>query len=173
MVVFHTTISTQPFLHAEFVSIRFRLTIVSENALKSKHGMLPGMRLLGIDYGSKRVGIALTDDKAMMAFPHSVLQNTPTLQKEIERIVAQESVGKIVIGYSLNREGQPNKVHDAVETLMLDLTLSTGIPIELEPEQYTTQEAIRLQGKNEKTDASAAAIILNSYLTRHKSKKHD
>jgi RNase H-fold protein (predicted Holliday junction resolvase) len=51
---------------------------------------------------------------------------------------------------------------------MLDLTLSVGIPVELEPEQYTTQEAIRFQGRTDMTDAAAASIILNSYLSRTK-----
>jgi RNase H-fold protein (predicted Holliday junction resolvase) len=51
---------------------------------------------------------------------------------------------------------------------MSDLTLQVGVPVHLEPEQYTTQEAVRFQGRNEKTDASAAAIILNSFITRTK-----
>jgi RNase H-fold protein (predicted Holliday junction resolvase) len=54
---------------------------------------------------------------------------------------------------------------------MLDLTLNLGLPIELEPEQYTTQEAIRLQGRNEMTDASAASVILNSYLLKIENRK--
>ncbi len=126
------------------------------------------MRFLGIDYGSKKIGLALTDDKGMMAFPHSVIPTNEETPKVIEALVLKESVGEIVIGHSLDREGNPNKVHEAVEALMLDLTLSIGIPIHLEPEQYSTQEAIRIQGRNEKTDAAAAAIILNSYITRSK-----
>ena len=124
------------------------------------------MRLMGIDYGTKRVGIALSDDKAMMAFPHTVLLNDATLQKGIENIVQREHVEKIVIGHSLGRDGAPNKVHDAIEEFIQDLTLNLGLPIELEPEQYTTQEAIRFQGKGKMTDASAASIILNSYIVR-------
>ena len=65
-----------------------------------------------------------------------------------------------------DKEGNPNAIHAAVEALMTDLTLSVGIPIHLQPEQYTTQEAVRLQGRNDKVDASAAAIILNSYITQ-------
>jgi putative holliday junction resolvase len=127
------------------------------------------MRIMGIDYGTKRVGIALTDDKGMMAFPYGVLENTTSLQKDIEKIIATERVEKIVIGHSIDRNGVPNKIHDAVEALMLDLTLSLGIPIELEPEQYSTQEAMRYEGKkNALTDASAASIILNSYIMRGK-----
>ena len=124
------------------------------------------MRKMGIDYGSKRVGIAFTDEGGQMAFPHGVLPNDKNLQKEIENLIAQKGVTEIVMGYSLGRDGQPNAIHTKVEELMGDLTLSLGLPIHLQPEQYTTQEAIRLQGKNDQVDASAAALILNSYLTQ-------
>ena len=126
------------------------------------------MKLMGIDYGTKRVGIALTDDTGMMAFPRVVLPNDASLMKGIEKIVGEEKVGRIVIGHSLGRDGTPNKVHAQVEDFIQDLTLHIGLPIELEPEQYTTQEAIRVQGRNEMTDASAASVILNSFIMRHK-----
>ncbi len=124
------------------------------------------MKLMGLDYGTKRVGVALSDDKAMMAFPHAVLPNDAALMKSIEEIVQKEKVSTIIIGHSLGRDGVPNKVHAKVEELIQDITLSLGIPVELEPEQYTTQEAIRFQGRTPMTDAGAASIILNSYITR-------
>lgn len=126
------------------------------------------MRLLGIDYGTKKVGFALTDERGVMAFPHAVVPNNAKLMKYIERLVESEKVGKIIIGHSLNQKGSPNAVHEGAEALMLDITLNLGIPVDLEPEQYTTQEAMRLQGQNAKTDAAAATIILNSYLTKRK-----
>ncbi len=124
------------------------------------------MRIMGIDYGSKNVGIAVTDEGGQMAFPHGVLKNDINLQREIENLIEKKNVTEIVIGHSLGRDGKPNAIHTKVEELMMDLTLSVGIPIHLQPEQYTTQEAVRLQGKNDQVDASAAAIILNSYLTK-------
>jgi putative Holliday junction resolvase len=126
------------------------------------------MRLMGIDYGTKRVGVAFTDDKGLMAFPHDTLKNDTDLLKNLVRLIEEKTVGAVVIGLSLNREGKPNKVQAQVEELIGDLTLHVGVPVHLEPEQYSTQEAIRFQGRNEKTDASAAAIILNSYITRNK-----
>jgi putative Holliday junction resolvase len=121
---------------------------------------------MGIDYGTKRVGVALTDDKGMMAFPHSVIPNDGALLNSIEKIALAEKVGMIVIGHSLGREGTPNAVHAKVEDFIQDLTLNIGLPIELEPEQYTTQEAIRFQGRTDMTDAAAASIILNSFIMR-------
>lgn len=130
------------------------------------------MRLLGIDYGSKRVGLALTNEDGTMAFPKGVIPNDQKLVATITELVKTERVEKIIIGHSLNREGGANPIHAAVEALITDLTLEVGLPIELEPEQYTTQEATRIQGKNEATDASAAALILNSYITKHNEETH-
>ncbi len=126
------------------------------------------MRLMGIDYGTKRVGVALSDESGKMAFPHKVLENNNKLADEIEKIVNENNVSGIVIGHSKNREGGDNPVHEAVTELIGDLTLRVGLPVHLEPEQYTTQEAIKLQGRNEMTDAAAATIILNSYITKKK-----
>lgn len=126
------------------------------------------MRLLGIDYGTKRVGIALSDEAGLMAFPEVVLPNNNELLKTIETLIEKKSVTEIVIGHSLNRSGDPNVIHEAVADFIQDLTLATGLPVHLEPEQYTTQEAIRFQGRTDMTDAAAAAVILNSYITRNK-----
>jgi len=124
------------------------------------------MRLLGIDYGSKRVGIALSDEAGVMAFPHSVLPNDERLLTLITQLVIDKNVQAIVVGHSLDRTGNTNEIHVAVEALMVDLTLALGVPIHLQPEHYTTKQALRDQGRNDKLDASAAALILNSYITQ-------
>lgn len=126
------------------------------------------MRFLGIDYGSKRVGLALSDEAGIMAFPLKVIPNTPNLLKELETIIADKKVAEIVIGHSLDKNSQPNKIQVAIEDLMTDLTLATGVPINLEPEQFSTQAALQIQGRNEMTDASAATLILDSFITRVK-----
>lgn len=124
------------------------------------------MRFLGIDYGTKKVGLALTDEGGHMAFPHAVVPNDGALLKTIEKLAHEKDVKQIVIGHSLDKKGVPNAVHAQVEEFMQDLTLVLGVPIALEPEQYTTQEALRAEGRTALTDASAAAIILNSYLAK-------
>ncbi|HMA79138.1 MAG TPA: Holliday junction resolvase RuvX [Candidatus Paceibacterota bacterium] len=124
------------------------------------------MRYLGIDYGTKRVGLALSDERGQMAFPHDVVPNSPELVSTLESVIAEQHVEAIVIGHSKQLNGSDNPLHEAVTELVTDLTLATGLPIHLEPEQYTTQEAVRWQGRTDKTDAAAAAIILNSYLSR-------
>lgn len=128
------------------------------------------MRFLGIDYGSKRVGVALSDEAGLMAFPHKVIVNSPTLTQELEAIISEKGVAEIVIGHSLDKTNQPNKIQAAIEELLTDLTLATGLPIHLEPEQFSTQAALQIQGRTDMTDAAAATLILDSYLTRLKNK---
>lgn len=126
------------------------------------------MRYMGIDFGTKKVGVALSDESGTMAFPETVLANDDNLLKSVVALAEDKAVKEIVIGHSLNTTGEPNRVQQAIEEFITDLTLHLGITVHLEPEQYTTQEALRLQGRSDKTDASAAAIILNSYLNRIK-----
>ena len=126
------------------------------------------MKLLGIDYGKKRIGIALSDDGGLMAFPHEVYKNDADFFKTLLGLVAEHNISAVVIGESKDKAGEYNEIHEAVNELMTNLTLELGIPVHLEPEQYTTQEAIRFQGRTEKTDAAAAAIILNSFISRQK-----
>lgn len=125
------------------------------------------MRYIGIDYGTKKVGIAFSDESGSMAFPHDVIPNDTELVATIEKLIESKGVAAMVIGHSIGRDGSDNKVQEAINEFIGDITLRTGVPVHLEPEQYSTQEALRLQGRNTKTDASAAAIILNSYLLKH------
>jgi putative Holliday junction resolvase len=127
-------------------------------------------RLLGIDFGKKRVGVAVSDELGTMAFPHKVFDNDGALLKNICAVINEKKVSEIVIGHSLDKEGKPNEIHNKAESLMLDLTLETGLPIHLQSELYTTQAALRIQGRNAMTDAAAATLILDNFITRQKKK---
>jgi putative Holliday junction resolvase len=124
------------------------------------------MRLLGIDYGTKRVGVALSDEEGMMAFPHTTYPNDTALLNRIVELAQEREVGAVVLGHSLSREGAPNPVQSGIDSFAQELEGALGIPVHLEPEHYSTQAAIRLQGRTDRTDASAAALILDAYLTR-------
>ncbi len=124
------------------------------------------MRRIGIDYGTKRIGIALSSEDGSMAFPHDVWQNDGMVLKKLEQLIEEKAVKEIVIGHSKNKDGTDNAVQAAITELVTDLTLALGIPIHLEPEQYSTQAALRIQGRNAQTDAAAAALILDSYIMK-------
>lgn len=123
---------------------------------------------MGIDFGSKKVGLALSDESRRMAFPHSVIPNDADMLGTIVSLIETEGVGEVVCGHSLNNDGTDNVIHAATESFITDLTLQLPIPIHLQPEQYTTQAASRIQGKDAQTDAAAAALILESYLAKNR-----
>ncbi len=122
------------------------------------------MRYLGIDYGEKRVGLALSDERGDFSYPLSVLQNSENLVEEIDKICKENEVNLVVIGESKNFEQKENDIMKKVHPFMKDLKEKTGIEIVLHPEFMTSLEAEHLQGHNDMHDASAAAIILKSYL---------
>ena len=129
------------------------------------------MRFLGIDYGTKRVGLALSDEDGQLAFPKSVLSNTKDLAMDIKKICVEESISGIVVGESRDLDGTPNPLMEDIEIFMEQLKKEIDVPLYLEPEFFTSHQAQKIQGKNDMLDASAAAIILQSFLDKENNKK--
>ncbi|MEK7461620.1 MAG: Holliday junction resolvase RuvX [Patescibacteria group bacterium] len=121
------------------------------------------MKLMAIDYGEKRVGIASTDEKGEFALPRAVWSNDKTLIDKVLKFKEEEKIEKIIIGESRNLGGDLNPIQKAIDKFKRKLETS-GAEIVSHPEVFTTLEARRLQGQTEMTDASAAALILKSYL---------
>jgi len=128
------------------------------------------MRHLGIDFGTKKVGLALSDEAGVMGFPHAVVKNDEGLLLRLTTLIETERVGRIVIGESLNSSGNDNPVAEAARVFGEALKAHTNIPVAYEMEAFSTQEARRdFEGNRTNTgelDASAAALILTSYLSR-------
>ena len=145
------------------------------------------MRYLGIDYGSKRVGVAVSDEAGKFALPLAVLPNDKKLLSEIKKIIAEKKIEAVVLGESKNFKGEDNAIMKGAREFKVALEKETGLSVFLEPEFMTSAEADRMKppasGQNRKTgvrlrrpkvtnemlDASAAAIILQSYLDRRSS----
>ncbi|MEK7114081.1 MAG: Holliday junction resolvase RuvX [Patescibacteria group bacterium] len=135
------------------------------------------MRYLGVDYGSKKVGLALSDEAGVMGFPHRIVRNSPRLIDELCALVAKENIGAIVIGKSRTLAGGENPIAKDARALGSLVTLRARVPVFFESEVFTSTEARRMPGKEIKSrapkkhaavDASAAALILTSFLTRQK-----
>ncbi len=129
------------------------------------------MRLLGIDFGTKRVGLALSDEGGVLAFPKTTLLNNENLIQEIQSVVNDYNVAKIVVGESKNLDGKDNPLMEHIKDFCEELKEEIKIDIFLEPEFLTSFQAKRFQGETGQTDASAAAIILQSYIDKDKNKK--
>ena len=121
------------------------------------------MLLMAIDYGEKRVGIASTDETGSFALPRVVWPNDETLLDKILKFKDEEGIEKIIIGESKNLDGSDNPIQKKIEGLKKELE-KRGAVVVSHPEVFTTVEARRLQGQTEMTDASAAALILKSFL---------
>ncbi len=126
------------------------------------------MRILGIDYGSKRVGVAVSDEAAALAFPCEVFKNGKNLVKNIKEICQEKNISKIVLGESLDYKGRPNPVMVEIEKFKILLEKETGLPVVFETKVLTTKQAAASQPDSKKLDASAAALILQTYLDKRK-----
>ena len=121
------------------------------------------MRLIAIDYGSKRVGVASTDATGEFALPRLVLPNDEELLEKVLALKMKEGIEKVVIGESKNLDGTPNKIMEEAEKFKKQLE-EKGVEVVWHPEIFTTMEARQIQGNSALTDASAAALILKSFL---------
>ena len=124
------------------------------------------MRYLAIDYGEKRVGIALSDESGRLAFPKKVLAQDKKLIPALEKMCMEEKIGAIIIGESLDFKNHPNPIMKKILAFKAELAKKVKCQIHFEPEFMTSQEATHIQGEGNMHDASAAALILKSYLDK-------
>jgi|SRR3989338_7621225 len=141
------------------------------------------MRYLGIDFGKKRVGLALSDESGRLAFPHSVLPNDKELIAAVTEIAKEQKVKAVIVGESKDLSGKANPLMKDIDAFIASLKKVLKKPVILEPEFWTSFQAARWQSRRpeasrgsglraehrraqEMLDASAAAIILQSYLDK-------
>jgi putative Holliday junction resolvase len=132
------------------------------------------MRILAVDHGEKRIGLALGDPTATIASPFKVIEHVSRLMDaaQVATIADENDVGLIVIGQSFDEEGNPNLAGRRAARFAEALKEQTQIPIVLWDESFSTQDArltrIELGVSRKKRgghhDALAAVVILQSYL---------
>lgn len=137
------------------------------------------MRILGLDYGSKTVGVALSDATCLIAQPLETIERKQENKlrqtyARIEALVVEHDVDKIVLGLPKMMNNTEGPRVQATREFAENLERRTGLPIIFEDERLTTVEANRIleetgvcvSGRKEHIDKMAAAIILQSYLDR-------
>jgi putative Holliday junction resolvase len=137
------------------------------------------MRALGVDYGRKRVGLALSDASGMLARPWKTLavfgldRQVAEITREVEALAAEsDGLSVVVIGLPRRLSGEANEQTATVEQLAARLGTHSAVPIVLQDERLTSHEAEELLSRREKDwrkrksqlDAVAAAVILQDYL---------
>jgi putative Holliday junction resolvase len=131
-------------------------------------------RVLGIDYGDKRVGIAWSDPLGIAAHPQPFLCNSALLIDEIKQIIVTYNIQKVIVGVPKNRKGEPTQQTGKVMQFMDRLKKSLTIPIETINEGYSTKAAsqqLHECGKSTRVqrgliDSQSAAFFLQGYLDR-------
>lgn len=144
------------------------------------------MRILGLDYGSKTVGVALSDATCLIAQPLETIERKQENKlrqtyARIEALVEEHEVDKIVVGLPKMMNNTEGPRVQATKEFAVNLERRTGLPILFMDERLTTVEANRIleetgvcvSGRKEHIDKMAAAIILQSYLDLEGNKKHE
>ena len=132
------------------------------------------MRVLAIDYGTKRVGIAVSDPTGIIAQPLEFILAEPAdkFWSRLDSILKEKEVGRIIVGMPRNMDGSFGPAAQRVEGFVGELRAKGPIPVQTLDERLTTRQAERvlIQGntrrekRKEKIDQTAAAILLQSYL---------
>lgn len=129
------------------------------------------MRILGIDYGRSRVGLALTDPQGKVVQPLLTI-NQQNLWRELEKVIKMYEVEKVVVGLPVNMDGSLGSMAIEIRAFAQKLSEKTGIKVELVDERLTSFEAeqiLREAGLNRKkraklVDKLSAALILERHL---------
>ncbi|MFA7662482.1 MAG: Holliday junction resolvase RuvX [Patescibacteria group bacterium] len=123
-------------------------------------------KILGIDHGGSRLGLAISDSMQMIAMPYKKLENSAKLIDEIRAICQAEEIKKIVVGLPLALSGDDTEQTKIVREFANDLKKDSELIIEFEDERLTSKMATQVFSRDEK-DVQAAVIILQSYLDKN------
>jgi putative Holliday junction resolvase len=135
------------------------------------------VRVLGVDIGLRRIGLALSDASGLLASPWKTIEATANPGSDAERITStigsvDDGVQAIVVGHPRRLDGSPTELTAHVEALAADLRRRVKVPVVLQDERLTSREAEALlaerhrdwRKRKTKLDAAAAAVLLQDYL---------
>jgi len=132
------------------------------------------MRILALDHGTKRIGVAVSDETKTIALPLEYVSAEPfgAFLERLKKILAEKEVTFILVGMPRNMDGSYGPAAQKVEVFVAALKSAVTAPIKLWDERLTStmanrtmiQANVRRDKRKEKVDAMAAAILLQSYL---------
>jgi putative holliday junction resolvase len=132
------------------------------------------MRILGIDHGTKRIGLAISDELGVIAQPLEFVPAEPfdKFLARLKEIIREKEVELLLVGMPRNMDGSYGPAALKVQEFVAVLNETLGIPIKMWDERLTSAQAnrfliqanVRREKRKEKVDKTAAAILLQSYL---------
>jgi putative Holliday junction resolvase len=134
-------------------------------------------RVMGVDLGSKRIGIALSDRSGTIASPFTVIQRSGSVKKDhhaITALVMEEECERVVVGLPLSMDGSIGRAAQAALTEAEQLATVVNVPVETYDERLTTVSAdralmeakMRADARRRVVDKVAAAVMLQSWIDR-------
>lgn len=136
------------------------------------------MRLLGIDYGARRIGLAISDPEGRVAVPLETFERSDdrAAARYLARVVEREGVGGLVLGEPRRLDGSSGEAAERVRRFARRLEAATGLAVELVDESLTSVEAERRlreagvdpSASSGRVDAVAAQILLEEVLARRR-----
>ena len=132
-------------------------------------------RVVGLDFGTVRIGVAVSDERHILARPLGMLQNTPDFSKKLMELLKKEgAIDKIVVGLPLKLSGQDSAMTEAARKFAKTLEEITQLSVELWDERLTSalverslvDAGVRRKERAQMSDTLSAVIILQSYLDR-------
>ena len=144
---------------------------------------IPAGRVAAVDYGRKRMGIAICDAERIIASPWPMRQPTGDEKAEaafFKRLVAEEAIVGFVVGLPVHADGSDSKMSVEAERFAVWLGETTSRPVSFQDERYTSVEAAGMlaglglsRGKKKaRADSIAAHIILTAWMEAHASPRH-
>lgn len=136
------------------------------------------MKYLGIDYGTKKIGIATSDDGGSIAFPYKVIPNNAKFFEILTSIISDEKISEIVIGHSVMGNNVRNEISDDIDAFAETLQRLTGLPVHMQDERFSSSAVSafnwtkpvatprRTQKDITPQDDRAAAIMLQRFLDK-------
>ena len=126
------------------------------------------MKIIGLDYGDKRIGVALGDSEHGLATPLTIIENTSMMEvvKKLQQLIIEEGCELLVVGWPLAFSGQETEQTRKTKLFLDELTAQLAVPVKTMDERLTTKAAAamtQLAGR-EHDDAEAAAAMLQMYL---------
>lgn len=131
-------------------------------------------RIVGIDFGEKRIGIAITDPLGIFAQPLTTLLNDDKFWKGLELLLSQYKIAEIVVGYPLKESGDKGEITGKIDQFVKTLEKKFQVPVELADERYSSgiaKERVIASVTSKKKrrdkgliDKNAAAVILEDYM---------
>jgi len=133
-------------------------------------------RIVGLDVGDVRIGVAVSDPLGIIAQPHSVIRRTalPEDLEAVRRVCEEAEATRVVAGLPLNQEGKPGPQAEKVLAFLEALREAVAVPVVTQDERFSTAAARRMlidadvsrKGRKKVIDKVAAHHILQTYLDR-------